>query len=87
MADKAARLAAQVDEPVRFQQEAYDALRAADLDVVKGSPTREVHVEHVRVPVDRLIGEPGDGMRRAMRTRDIHAGMAAVAHTRRCCCE
>jgi alkylation response protein AidB-like acyl-CoA dehydrogenase len=37
---------------------------------IKGSPTREVHLENVRIPGDRLIGEPGEGLRIALRTLD-----------------
>ncbi|MGZ6792068.1 MAG: acyl-CoA dehydrogenase family protein [Mycobacteriales bacterium] len=37
---------------------------------IKGSPTREVVLDHVRVPLDRLLGERGSGMALAMRTLD-----------------
>jgi alkylation response protein AidB-like acyl-CoA dehydrogenase len=37
---------------------------------VKGSPTREVYLDSVRIPADRMIGAPGDGFRIAMRTLD-----------------
>ncbi|HWG99734.1 MAG TPA: acyl-CoA dehydrogenase family protein [Pilimelia sp.] len=37
---------------------------------VKGSPTREVYFDNVRIPADRLIGEPGTGFATAMRTLD-----------------
>src|SRR5690242_17679776 len=37
---------------------------------IKGSPTREVYLDKVRVPADRMIGEPGNGFRTAMRTLD-----------------
>jgi alkylation response protein AidB-like acyl-CoA dehydrogenase len=37
---------------------------------IKGSPTREVHFDNVRLPADRLLGERGDGMAIAMRTLD-----------------
>jgi alkylation response protein AidB-like acyl-CoA dehydrogenase len=37
---------------------------------IKGSPTREVYLDGVRVPADRLIGAPGEGFRLAMRTLD-----------------
>ncbi len=37
---------------------------------IKGSPTREVHFDNVRLPADRLLGERGQGMRIAMQTLD-----------------
>jgi alkylation response protein AidB-like acyl-CoA dehydrogenase len=37
---------------------------------IKGSPTREVYFDGVRIPADRMIGEPGTGFRTAMRTLD-----------------
>ncbi len=37
---------------------------------IKGSPTREVYLDGVRLPADRLLGEPGQGMWIAMRTLD-----------------
>ena len=37
---------------------------------IKGSPTREVHFDNVRLPADRLLGERGEGMSLAMRTLD-----------------
>jgi alkylation response protein AidB-like acyl-CoA dehydrogenase len=37
---------------------------------IKGSPTREVYLDDVRIPADRMIGEPGEGFRIAMRTLD-----------------
>ncbi|MCW2776504.1 MAG: acyl-CoA dehydrogenase domain protein [Frankiales bacterium] len=37
---------------------------------IKGSPTREVRLDGVRLPADRLLGERGDGMGLAMRTLD-----------------
>ncbi len=37
---------------------------------IKGSPTREVYFDNVRVPASRLIGAPGEGFRTAMRTLD-----------------
>jgi alkylation response protein AidB-like acyl-CoA dehydrogenase len=37
---------------------------------IKGSPTREVYFDNVRVPADRMIGAPGEGFRIAMRTLD-----------------
>ncbi|MEV8511285.1 acyl-CoA dehydrogenase family protein [Dactylosporangium sp. NPDC051484] len=37
---------------------------------IKGSPTREVYLDNVRIPADRVIGEPGTGFATAMRTLD-----------------
>jgi butyryl-CoA dehydrogenase/acyl-CoA dehydrogenase len=37
---------------------------------IKGSPTRELHLDHVRIPGDRLVGEVGDGLKIALRTLD-----------------
>ncbi len=37
---------------------------------IKGSPTREVYLDGVRVGPDRMIGEPGTGFRTALRTLD-----------------
>jgi alkylation response protein AidB-like acyl-CoA dehydrogenase len=37
---------------------------------VKGSPTREVYLDNVRIPADRLIGEEGTGFATAMQTLD-----------------
>ncbi|SDU81591.1 Acyl-CoA dehydrogenase [Microlunatus sagamiharensis] len=37
---------------------------------IKGSPTCEVYLDHVRVPADRMIGEEGGGFALAMRTLD-----------------
>jgi alkylation response protein AidB-like acyl-CoA dehydrogenase len=37
---------------------------------IRGSPTREVYLDHVRVPADRMIGEPGTGFKTALRTLD-----------------
>ena len=37
---------------------------------IKGSPTREVYLDKVRIPADRMIGEPGTGFATAMRTLD-----------------
>jgi alkylation response protein AidB-like acyl-CoA dehydrogenase len=37
---------------------------------IKGSPTREVYLDQVRIPADRIIGEPGTGFSSAMRTLD-----------------
>jgi alkylation response protein AidB-like acyl-CoA dehydrogenase len=37
---------------------------------VKGSPTREVYLDNVRIPAWRQIGEPGTGLRTALRALD-----------------
>ncbi len=37
---------------------------------IKGSPTRELIFDHVRLPGDRMIGEPGTGLKLALRTLD-----------------
>ncbi|MFZ2016094.1 MAG: acyl-CoA dehydrogenase family protein [Nocardioides sp.] len=37
---------------------------------IKGSPTREVYLDHVRIPADRMIGPEGTGFETAMRTLD-----------------
>jgi alkylation response protein AidB-like acyl-CoA dehydrogenase len=37
---------------------------------IKGSPTREVYFDNVRIPGDRIIGEVGSGFATAMKTLD-----------------
>jgi len=37
---------------------------------IKGSPTREVYFDNVRLPLDRMIGDEGTGFATAMRTLD-----------------
>ncbi|MCF6525747.1 acyl-CoA dehydrogenase family protein [Streptomyces sp. JJ36] len=37
---------------------------------IKGSPTREVYLDNVRIPADRLIGAEGTGFATAMQTLD-----------------
>ncbi|WP_229051705.1 acyl-CoA dehydrogenase family protein [Aeromicrobium sp. Leaf350] len=37
---------------------------------IKGSPTREVYLDQVRIPGDRIIGEVGEGFGIAMKTLD-----------------
>jgi alkylation response protein AidB-like acyl-CoA dehydrogenase len=37
---------------------------------IKGSPTREVYLDKVRIPADRMIGEEGSGFATAMKTLD-----------------
>ena len=37
---------------------------------IKGSPTRELIFDNVRIPGDRIIGAPGEGLKIALRTLD-----------------
>ncbi|MBV9292173.1 MAG: acyl-CoA dehydrogenase family protein [Frankiales bacterium] len=37
---------------------------------IKGSPTAEVYFDNVRIPAERMIGEPGTGFKTALRTLD-----------------
>jgi alkylation response protein AidB-like acyl-CoA dehydrogenase len=37
---------------------------------IKGSPTREIYFEDCTIPGDRIIGEPGTGLKTALRTLD-----------------
>jgi len=37
---------------------------------IKGSPTRELFFDRVRIPGDRIVGEPGEGLKIALRTLD-----------------
>ncbi|HEU4540857.1 MAG TPA: acyl-CoA dehydrogenase family protein [Jiangellaceae bacterium] len=37
---------------------------------IKGSPTRELYFEQCRIPGDRVVGTPGDGLKIALRTLD-----------------
>ncbi|MFD8584161.1 acyl-CoA dehydrogenase [Streptomyces californicus] len=37
---------------------------------IKGSPTREIYLDNVRIPADRMIGEEGTGFATAMKTLD-----------------
>ena len=45
---------------------------------IKGSPTCEVHLQNVRIPAARLIGEPGTGLRTALRALD-HSRVSIAA--------
>jgi alkylation response protein AidB-like acyl-CoA dehydrogenase len=48
---------------------------------IKGSPTRELYFDNVRIPGDRIIGEPGEGLKIALRTLDhtrVTVGAQAV---------
>ncbi|GAA3991637.1 acyl-CoA dehydrogenase [Allokutzneria multivorans] len=37
---------------------------------IKGSPTREIYFSDCAIPADRIIGEPGTGLKTALRTLD-----------------
>jgi alkylation response protein AidB-like acyl-CoA dehydrogenase len=37
---------------------------------IKGSPTCELHFDNVRIPGDRMVGAPGEGLKIALRTLD-----------------
>src|SRR6185312_16146289 len=37
---------------------------------IKGSPTRELHFDNVRIPADRVVGEVGAGLKLALATLD-----------------
>jgi alkylation response protein AidB-like acyl-CoA dehydrogenase len=37
---------------------------------IKGSPTRELHFDNVRIPGDRMVGGQGEGLKLALRTLD-----------------
>ncbi|PRY55879.1 acyl-CoA dehydrogenase [Knoellia remsis] len=37
---------------------------------IKGSPTRELHFDKVRIPGDRMVGAEGEGLKIALRTLD-----------------
>jgi alkylation response protein AidB-like acyl-CoA dehydrogenase len=37
---------------------------------IKGSPTREIYFNNCRIPAERIIGEPGTGLKTALRTLD-----------------
>ncbi|HWE88014.1 MAG TPA: acyl-CoA dehydrogenase [Pseudonocardiaceae bacterium] len=37
---------------------------------IKGSPTREIYFEDCTIPADRIIGEPGTGLKTALKTLD-----------------
>src|SRR3954470_14351854 len=45
---------------------------------MRGSPTREVYLDHVRIPGDRIIGAEGSGFQTALRTLD-HARVTIAA--------
>jgi hypothetical protein len=52
---------------------------------IKGSPTRELIFENVRIPGDRMVGAPGEGLKIALGTLDhtrVTIGAQAVASPR-----
>jgi len=52
---------------------------------IKGSPTRDLHLDNVRIPGDRIVGAEGDGLKIALRTLDhtrITIGAQAVGIAR-----
>jgi len=51
---------------------------------IKGSPTREVFYDDVRIPADRIIGEEGQGFSIAMKTLDHHPDHDRRPGHRRC---
>ncbi|MFZ1654139.1 MAG: acyl-CoA dehydrogenase family protein [Candidatus Nanopelagicales bacterium] len=47
---------------------------------IKGSPTRELYFDNVRLPADRMIGDPGTGWTTAMKALDVtRVGIGAQA--------
>ncbi|WP_053709087.1 acyl-CoA dehydrogenase family protein [Streptomyces sp. NRRL B-3648] len=50
---------------------------------IKGSPTREVYFDNVRIPADRMIGEEGTGFLTAMKTLD-HTRITIAAQALGC---
>src|SRR3954454_9742716 len=52
---------------------------------IKGSPTRELHFDNLRIPSDRMVGDRGEGLKIALRTLDhtrvtIGAQAVGIAH-------
>lgn len=45
---------------------------------LRGSPTREVYLDRVRLPADRLLGEPGSGLGTALSTLDRTRSVVAA---------
>ena len=50
---------------------------------IKGSPTKEVYLDNVRIPGDRIIGDEGTGFETAMRTLD-HTRITVAAQAVGC---
>jgi alkylation response protein AidB-like acyl-CoA dehydrogenase len=55
---------------VRADDEGFSVGKSEKKMGIRGSPTREVYLENVLVPEDRVIGEEGTGFSYAMRTLD-----------------
>ncbi|MCY1668672.1 acyl-CoA dehydrogenase family protein [Rhizobium sp. SL86] len=52
---------------------------AERIDVIAPHPLATIRFENCRVPADRLLGEPGEGFKIAMRTLDIFRASVAAA--------
>jgi alkylation response protein AidB-like acyl-CoA dehydrogenase len=55
---------------VHADDEGFSVGRSEEKMGIRGSPTREVYLDSVTLPADRLIGEEGQGFAYAMRTLD-----------------
>ena len=55
---------------IHADDEGFSVGRSEEKMGIRGSPTREVYLDGVVVPGDRLIGEEGEGFAYAMRTLD-----------------
>jgi len=55
---------------VHAEDEGFSVGRSEEKMGIRGSPTREVYLDGVELPEDRLIGEDGQGFTYAMRTLD-----------------
>jgi alkylation response protein AidB-like acyl-CoA dehydrogenase len=55
---------------IHADDEGFSVGRSEEKMGIRGSPTREIYLDGVIVPEDRLIGEEGEGFAYAMRTLD-----------------
>ncbi|MGH2656975.1 MAG: acyl-CoA dehydrogenase family protein, partial [Actinomycetota bacterium] len=55
---------------VHAEDDGFSVGRSEEKMGIRGSPTREVYLDEVTIPADRLIGEEGQGFAYAMRTLD-----------------
>ena len=55
---------------VHAEDEGFSVGKSEKKMGIRGSPTREVYLDDVAVPEERLIGEEGEGFKHAMRTLD-----------------